>query len=133
MEVGIGDGGWRLKQAARGLQPIKDEDGKLLTDAEDIGAAWARHYQRLADDPTGHSQDAEHWRPLVADWGLPHLQELDVPLSKKELYSAALHLKSNKAPGEDGIPAEWLKKLCPRSWRGRGGGGDGGGGVGGPV
>lgn len=106
-------GGWKLKAAARGLQPIRDEHGKLLTDAEEIGGAWARHYQRLADDPTGHSQDAEHWRPLTEDWGMPHLGELDEPISKEELYRAALHLKSNKAPGEDGIPAEWLKKLLP--------------------
>jgi hypothetical protein len=106
-------GGWRLKTSPRGLQPIKDRHGTLLTDADAIGEAWAGHYQGLADDPTGHSQDAEHWRPLVEDWGLPHLTELDEGITKEELYRAALHLKSHKAAGEDGIPPEWLKKLLP--------------------
>jgi len=44
---------------------------------------------------------------------MPHLDELDGDFTIKELYRAAKDLKHHKAPGEDNITAEWMKKLLP--------------------
>ena len=108
-------GGWKLKAASRGLQPMRDEHGVLLTDADAIGAAWSRHYQRLADDVTGHSQDPEHWRQHIQDWGFSTLEELNAPITREELLRTAMALKRYKAPGEDGLTAEWMKQVLDPS------------------
>ena len=106
--------GWREGRARQeGVQPIMDEHGRLLTDPPEIDAAWSRHYERLAADGTGHSKNRSHWRHKVEDWGLPHLSSLDATFTMEELYRATLSLKNYKAPGEDGISAEWLKHLLP--------------------
>jgi hypothetical protein len=107
-------GGWKGERTSGvGVQPILDERGKMLTNPEEIHEAWSRHYQRLATDETGHSKSWLHWVPKVEDWDMPHLSDLDDPFTIKELYRATLRLKNYKAPGEDGITAEWMKMLLP--------------------
>ena len=95
------------------MQPIRDEHGKMLTSDVEIREAWRRHYQRLAEDVTEHSKNRKYWDLKIEDWGLPHLAELDDFFTIKELYRATLSLKNYKAPGEDGITAEWMKMLLP--------------------
>jgi hypothetical protein len=60
---------------------------------------------------TGHSQDFEHWRQHIKDWGLSTLEELNAPITRVELLRTAMALKRYKAPGEDGLTAEWLKQV----------------------
>jgi hypothetical protein len=104
-------GGWKEKKGAQeGVQPIRDEEGNMLTEPKAICAAVGRHYGRLAADPTGHSKHRGYWACRTDEWGLPHITEIDVDITMEELYMATMHLKNNKAPGEDGVIAEWVKK-----------------------
>jgi len=90
---------------------IRDEDGNLLTDVKDVGDAWLRHFQRLAADTL--QSGSEYWQRFIKDLGMPHMDELDGDFTIKELYDAVRKLKHHKAPGEDNITAEWMKKLLP--------------------
>lgn len=108
-----GMGGWKARASVHGLQPVRGVNGVLLTDADEIGEAWSQHYSRLFADVTGHSQDAGVWADRCEEWDLPDIVEVDGDITMAELYRASLALKNNKAPGEDGITAEWLKKLLP--------------------
>jgi hypothetical protein len=61
----------------KGVQPIRDKSGNLLSDKAEIEKAWCDHYQSLAADVTGHSKDEDYWKSRVEDWGLPAMEELD--------------------------------------------------------
>ena len=56
----------------------------------------------------------EYFAGTVADSpvlpALPYVPELDDPICYEEVLHAIAHLKSNRAPGTDGIPAEVYKK-----------------------
>ena len=52
--------------------------------------------------------------PIASDslWGVSYIPELDGCITQTEVAFAIRSLKCNKAPGEDGIPAEtYIKKL----------------------
>ena len=86
-------GQWKDMKSATGPSIIKDENGRLLTDKQEVGEAWVRHYSRLAEDASGHGQDASFWKDKVTDWGLPHLEELNVDFTLQELYDGTRKMK----------------------------------------
>ena len=51
--------------------------------------------------------------PIASDslWGVPYIPELDGFITQTEVAFAIRSLKCNKAPGEDGIPAETYKEV----------------------
>ena len=51
--------------------------------------------------------------PIASDslWGVPYIPELDGCITQTEVAFAIRSLKCNKAPGEDGIPAETYKEI----------------------
>ena len=106
--------GWQQRGQASGSQPVKDPvTGVLQTDSEGIAEAWAKHYANLARDVTGHSRDASHWRRI---WGMRRgrrqpLDGLDGDITGEELERALCRMRTGKAPGIDGVPADVLK-LC---------------------
>ena len=104
-------GNWKGLAGSSGVPVVRDKEGRLLTDPEEIGKAWSDHYEALAEDQFGRSQDPEYWKGKVDDWDLPHLDCLDKDFSMEELLEAASHLRDHKAPGEDGIVGEWMKAL----------------------
>ncbi|CAN0380170.1 unnamed protein product, partial [Ascophyllum nodosum] len=81
----------------------------LLTEVTAISAAWRDHYGRLAADPTGNSQSPDRW----TRWGQcpqrKHLEYLDEDIPYTEMLEALNRIRRNKAPGQDGIPADLLK------------------------
>ena len=104
---------WRnaILIAARDFRhnPIQDPiSGELLTDLQSISQAWETHYRNLASDSTGHSRDPEWWRGWHQLPERRHLTELDGPINRAELVSSLKRMKRHKAPGEDGIPVEFL-------------------------
>ncbi len=101
--------GWRRARDAGGLQPVKDpRTGQLCTDEPSINAAWQAHYAELAKDVTGNSRRPERWQK----WSqLPERKPLDLnaEVTMPEMLRCIKALKTHKAPGDDGIPSEFLK------------------------
>lgn len=106
--------GWKRKASCTGAQPIKHPvTGELLTEAQSINDAWRLHYANLAEDSTGHSRESiEYWngRLGLGPCRRP-LQELNEDITRDEMLAALRHIKNRKAPGKDGIPAEFFKLL----------------------
>eukprot|EP01138_Halocafeteria_seosinensis_P001156 gb/GECG01001182.1/.p1 GENE.gb/GECG01001182.1/~~gb/GECG01001182.1/.p1 ORF type:complete len:791 (+),score=62.57 gb/GECG01001182.1/:1-2373(+) len=113
--VASGLGNWRRKDASVGIQPVQDASGNLITDQARVSVAWREYYRSLASDVTGHSGDEEYWVDKVPD--LPSLEgsgyvgDLNADISADELSRCLRKMKKRKAPGRDGIPAEFLQ-LC---------------------
>jgi len=116
----IGLSGRRNRQVnARAVQPIKDEQGNVLVDAEQIKARWSRHYAALARDETKHSRSRRHWRGLMPrrpQRKVPRCasQALSAPLEWAEVCETLGAMKKGKAPGDDGIPVEFLRLVIER-------------------
>ena len=106
------------KSTAR-LAVIKDEDGKILTESEEIKDRWKRYCEELyASQETDGVPDNTDEDSCE--------DEPDILLS--EVTNAIQHLKNNKSPGPDEIPAELIKyadesgakviqHLCNRIWK----------------
>ena len=99
-----------LYQTARSLsgkrstqaKPVKDDNGKVVTREVDQRKHWAEHFKQLLNRPPPTT------RPTIPQ---PEA-ELPVdasPPTKAEVLKAIMTLKSGKAAGPDGIPAEALK------------------------
>lgn len=102
--------GWRTRDASSGTQPVCHPDtGVLLTQVGDFGEAWRMHYERLARDETGNSRGAAKWENPRTRSGRGYVSELDEDIMWPELRGALKKLKRHKAPGLDGIPADFLK------------------------
>ena len=102
-------GGWRSKGAPVGIQPVYDETGILLTDSQAILERWEQHFNDLASDVTGHSRDFSHWDFLDPLPPSPQLTSLEEEFTRGEVWEALDKMKYYKAPGWDGIPADFLK------------------------
>ena len=63
------------------------------------------YFEGLNADTTGSVADS----PVLP--ALPYVPELDDPICYEEVLHAIAHLKSNRVPGTDGIPAEAYKKI----------------------
>ena len=103
--------GWKNQaEKSKGAQPMKHPvSGIMLTDEEDISAGWGVHYGGLAADATGNSRRREHWNSWRARPQRQHLAGLDSDISEDEVVETLTRMKRHKAPGEDGIPADFLK------------------------
>jgi exonuclease III len=82
--------------------PVKSKDGKPLTAAEEQLRRWREHFEEVLNQPSSPpaEEDQEIHTPLRI--------RTDPP-SKAEIVKALKDLKTNKAAGIDGIPAELLK------------------------
>jgi exonuclease III len=88
---------------------VRDINGNILADPNQIAEAWAAHYGALANDATGHSRDPGHWEEMGEERGL--LEGLDDSISWAEVQTALRAIRPGKAPGLDGFPPEWYKIL----------------------
>ena len=84
--------------------PIRNRDGMLLTDKEDILKQWTLHFSTLLNrtsEVTDEALESIRKRPMIT--------ELDAPPNAAEADAAIKQLQTGKAPGPDGIPAEVFK------------------------
>ena len=114
-----------LKSTSKGTsvisEAIYDEHGTLITAVEARNDRWKQHFESLLNHP-----------PITLP--LPRLPpqpeyECDVEApSQSEIDSVINSLRNNKAPGQDGIPAEvyksatgiaspWLHEVIAQVWR----------------
>ena len=96
------------------VKPITNEDGRLLLDADEIKDRWARHFQALAADPTGHSRDKSYWENSVAfdpskRIAQDGVNQLDSDINWGEMREALSAAKRNKATGMDMLPMEFYQ------------------------
>ena len=84
--------------------PLKAKSGILLTDKAQQMERWVEHYSELYSRQNVVTPSA-----LDAIVSLSPLDDLDEEPIMDELRHAIKQLKSGKAPGNDGIPADLLK------------------------
>ena len=77
---------------------IKDKDGNLLLERDEIAKRWTQYIKSLYSDETRNKPE---------DFENPEGPEILI----EEVKKAIEHLKESKAPGEDGITGEHLKAL----------------------
>ena len=85
--------------------PLKTKTGEPITDQRQQMAHWVEHYLELYA-----TQNVVTDAALNAIEELPVLDELDAEPTEEELSKAIDCLSTGKAPGEDGIPAEVIKR-----------------------
>ena len=101
--------GWKRRQDVSGVQPMQNERGEIVNDLASIAEVWSRHYRTLLNDNTGHSRDPEYWRNLELGQSHPTLHDLNKEFDYYEVQNALCEIKRHKAPGPDGVPADFLK------------------------
>ena len=101
--------GWRTKGGPAALQPVYSADGTLLTSLPDIVQRWASYYAELGQDVTGHSRDMQYWQFLDPEPRTARINELNQEFTRDEVWQALGKMKRHKAPGKDGIPADFLQ------------------------
>lgn len=86
------------------IVPIKNREGTLLTNQEEITHRWKEHFQDLLN--LDGETNANVLNEIIPQ---PRKQELDNEITMEELESAIKSMSSEKAPGLDGLPAEVYK------------------------
>jgi exonuclease III len=85
--------------------PIQDDDGQMHYMPRDIAELWAQHYETLfKEERTAPILD------MTQEVGDP-LEGINAELSWSEVQATIKSMKSHKAPGPNGITAEWFKLM----------------------
>lgn len=102
---------WRLKkiQTDRGINSIKLQDGKILTNLLQINTAFREFYEVLYKSEYSLVNSPDKQKEFLDKLHFPTLAEdikndLDQHLCIEEFSEALKDLSSGKAPGPDGLP-----------------------------
>ena len=83
-------------------KPVRDKEGKLLTNIDEQLVRWKEHFQEVLNRPPPCNRpELEPGTPLNVNTG---------EITKTEIRKALKSLKNDKAAGTDNIPAEALKE-----------------------
>ena len=89
--------------------PVHNTNGELVLDPDGILKVWKQHFAGLAEEGTGHSKSREHWEQLFPpSEDEPELPLLNDDVTWGECVAVIRSMAKGKAPGENGIPVEWL-------------------------
>ena len=109
------------KQPKKRCGPIRDDEGTLVTEPEDIRGAWRQHFQRLACEERDDKGFDREFKAQVEE-KIKEIEAGDLewestllatPFSEAEMVKACGKMKNRKAPGWDMITAEHVKKGGP--------------------
>ncbi len=100
---------------------IKDKEGTLLTEQEEIDERWREYFSDLL----GTNEDMQHQEPSEEERNCEEDVE-ENNISREEIKHALKEMKNGKSPGCDEIPAEllsgsedmvaWLHRLFSQAW-----------------
>jgi len=95
------------------LQPVRNKDGKLMTDPTEILEVHREHYRTIMQhDPDNHAMDEEYWQSKrMYCERAEDLQGINEDLTWPEALESIRRMKRNTAPGGDGIHVNVLKQL----------------------
>lgn len=94
-------------------QPVKDKEGKLQTNLQDILNVQKEYYQSVMQyDPENLAMDEEYWaaKEIPFERG-EDLEGLNEELQWKEVMMAIRRMRRNTAPGKDGVHVNILKQM----------------------
>lgn len=98
--------------ASKGISPVINKSGKLCTTDTDILAAIGEHYNSLANDDLGNSQNAKYWENKSVEHPTEFKESLNEPLEWREILMAIRSMNRNTAPSpKDLIHVNILKEL----------------------
>src|SRR6218665_1769165 len=83
---------------------IKDKDGTLLTEPEEIQRRWQEYMETLYDKPKLEDMEVEEENEVSLEAQGPSLLESEIRMAIKEM-------KNKKSAGIDNISAEMIKRL----------------------
>ena len=114
---------WKLVKQSRqtkqsGTLSIKDRQGRVVHDIEDVVETWREHFSNLCKQKSDAKFDRDHFAHVtrsVCDWFNENDEDafLDEPLKDEELYKAINKLNKGKAAGCDDVTAEHLQNAGP--------------------
>ncbi len=84
---------------------VEDNNGKLLTNADDVTERWRQYCEELYN----HQADVSDNTLIDIERTVSTKEEEEPPIVREEIEQAVKKLKCNKSPGTDNIPAELLK------------------------
>ena len=88
---------------------IKDKDGRLLEDSEEIRARWKEYVEELY---TGSSNMEEEMKEQKREQEETQNEDTTgLGIMREEVLAAIAEMKNGKAEGIDNIPIEILKNL----------------------
>lgn len=105
---------WRIKkmQADRSISSIKTDTGELSTDPIEINTSFKKFYEKLYESEC--SADEEFQNAFLDQLPFKVISEedkefLDNPITKEEILEAIGDMNNGRAPGPDGLPAQFYK------------------------
>ena len=105
----------KVKRGFRGISPIKDETGNLITDVNEIRNEWNRYYAHLFSDDYEYKGDPQFYESICDELEFIRSIEANSPYLKggvityTEVCLLISKLKNMKACGWDEISNEHLK------------------------
>ena len=93
---------------------LRAQDGRIVSGKEQVLDQIKKYYQKL------YTSTGSILREYANELQVPKLpvelkEELDEPISQKEVSKALYTMASNKSPGCDGLPPEFYKVFLPQN------------------
>ena len=86
---------------------VKEVNDQVLRDGVEVRRSWAEYFEQVLNEADVTEENINE----VGNWRLPVFGDFNErAISLEEVREAVNEMKSGKAPGLDGFPAECLKK-----------------------
>ena len=96
------------KEGGKREETVKDRNGQLLTKEDEVNRRWVEHFEELLNFNDGTVASVT---PVILGGGVPRMDRTnEEAVNKVEVEVALRKMRSGRAAGRDGIPAECLKK-----------------------
>ena len=105
----------RMKKKSKGVSPIKDDSGNLITDVDMIRNEWSAYYEKLLGDDYEYRGDPDFYSGILHEF--QNIRELQSntsylkggAITQDEVLKIISNLELMKAPGWDEITNEHVK------------------------